>query len=437
MKKRSDLIISGATILSMDADLNIYREHDLIVTDGKISAIAAQGKHDWQALQSVDAHDCIVMPGMINTHSHLPMSWFRGLADDLPLDIWLNHYIWPLEARLLSKSFIYDATLFGAGEMLKSGITMTNDMYFEMSAIAEACSKAGLRALISEAVIEAKMGADYRPSLLVLKYKEQFRDQPLVDFSLAPHSIYTCSSEMLKRCADAALEHGLLIHIHLSETAAEVENCLSEHGKRPVHYLNDLGLFEAKCLLAHGVHVDSSEMEVLQQKPVSIGICTDSNLKLASGLAPIKSYLEHGINLSLGTDSVASNNDLDLLGELSNTAKLHKALNHDPAFLPAIEALKLVTINAAKALGVEERRGSLEVGKDADFLIIDTQSLNSQPLYEPASQLVYATNSRQIRDVFVAGRQGVKEQRLVNLDEAELLQTAGRYAQLIREELGL
>ncbi len=433
--KQADLIISGATILSMDAELAIHQDHDLIVTDGKISAIEPQGKHIWQAQETLDAQHCIVMPGLINTHSHLPMSWFRGLADDLPLDIWLNHYIWPLEARLLSKSFIYDATLFGAGEMLKSGITMTNDMYFEMSAIADACIKAGLRALISEAVIEAKMGADYRPSLLVLKYKDRYRDQPLVDFSLAPHAIYTCSGDMLSRCAQAAKEHDLLIHIHLSETAAEVENCLREHGKRPVHYLNDIGLLEARCVFAHGVHIDAGEMEVLQQKPVSISICTDSNLKLASGLAPIKEYLDHGINLSLGTDSVASNNDLDLLGELSTTAKLHKALNNDPAFLPAIEALKLVTINAARALGVEDRRGSLEIGKDADFLVIDTQSLNSMPIYEPASQLVYAINSRQIRDVFVAGKQVVKEQRLVNLDEAELLQTATRYATMIKEEL--
>jgi 5-methylthioadenosine/S-adenosylhomocysteine deaminase len=240
---------------------------------------------------------------------------------------------------------------------------------------------------------------------------------------------------MLRRCAQAAKEHDLLIHIHLSETAAEVENCLRERGKRPVHYLNDIGLLEARCVFAHGVHIDAGEMEVLQQKPVSISICTDSNLKLASGLAPIKAYLDHGINLSLGTDSVASNNDLDLLGELSTTAKLHKALNNDPAFLPAIEALKLVTINAARALGVEDRRGSLEIGKDADFLVIDTQSLNSMPIYEPASQLVYAINSRQIRDVFVAGKQVVKEQRLVNLDEAELLQTATRYATMIKEEL--
>lgn len=419
----------------MDAGLTIYRDHDLIVKNGKISAIAPHDRHEWQAQETVDAQHCLLMPGMINTHSHLPMSWFRGLADDLPLDIWLNHYIWPLEARLLSKSFIYDATLFGAGEMLKSGITMTNDMYFEMSAIADACIKAGMRAMISEAVIEAKMGADYRPSELVIKYKEQFRDQPLVDFSLAPHAIYTCSAQMLQRCAEAAIEHGLLIHIHLSETASEVENCIKEHGKRPVHYLSDIGLLEARCVFAHGVHINRDEMEVLQQKPVSISICTDSNLKLASGLAPVKDYLEHGINLSLGTDSVASNNDLDLLGELSTTAKLHKALNNDPAFLPAIEALKLVTINAARALGVENRRGSLEVGKDADFLIIDTMALNSMPLYEPASQLVYAINSRQIRDVFVAGKQVVKSGRLVNLDEAELMQTAGRYATMIREEL--
>lgn len=433
--KQADLIIRNGTILTMDAGLSIYPEHDLIISDGRICAIEPHGKHEWQAQQSLDAQHCILMPGMINTHSHLPMSWFRGLADDLPLDIWLNQYIWPLEARLLSKSFIYDATLFGAGEMLKSGITMTNDMYFEMSAIADACIKAGLRAMISEAVIEAKMGADYRPAELVLKYKERYQDQPLVDFSLAPHSIYTCSAEMLKRCAQAATTHDLLIHIHLSETRAEVDNCLKEHGKRPVHYLNELGLLDAKCVFAHGVHVDSGEMEVLRNKPVSISICTDSNLKLASGLAPIKEYLDHGINLSLGTDSVASNNDLDLLAELSTTAKLHKALNNDPAFLPAIEALKLVTINAAKALGVDDKRGSLEVGKDADFLIIDTQDLNSMPLYEPASQLVYATNSRQIRDVFVAGKQVVKDRRLVNLDEAELLHTASRYAEMILKEL--
>ena len=429
-----DLIIQNATILTMDKELHSFENHDLIIKDGRIVGIEASQAHSFKAKQSHDAHNCIVMPGLINTHSHLPMSWFRGLADDLPLDIWLNNYIWPLEARLLSKSFIHDAALFGAAEMLLAGITMTNDMYFEMSAIADACSKAGLRALISEAVIEAKMGSAYQAAEMALRCKERYQDEALVDFSLAPHSIYTCSSQMLKRCSQAAQKHGLLLHIHLSETQKELQDCLQTHGKRPVHYLDELGFWESPSVCAHGVHIDESEMEILAQKPVSISICTDSNLKLASGFAPLKSYLEHGINISLGTDSVASNNDLDLLCELSTTAKLHKAINNDPAFLPAIEALKLLTIKAAKALGVEDKRGSLELGKDADFIVIDPNYLNSMPLYEPYSHLVYAIHSHQIRDVFVAGRQVVKDHRLTNIDEDEMLQLASNYAQMIRKE---
>jgi len=341
-----------------------------------------------------------------------------------------------MEAKILSDSVIRDATLHGACEMLKNGISMTHDMYFNAPAVADACSKAGLRGLIGEAVIEMRQQPGHKPGALIKELKARYADNHLIDFDLAPHSIYACSKATLEACVEAAAEQDLIIHLHLSETEEEALNCLREHGKRPVHFLKELGMLQRPVVFAHGVWLDDSELDALAGTRASIAVCTDSNLKLSSGILPLKGYLDREINVSLATDGVASNNDLDLLGELGNTARLHKAINRDPAFLNAKDALKLVTVNGAKALGVEHRRGSLEPGKDADICIMDLNDLQSQPLYNPYSHVVYALGSRHVRDMIVAGEIVLRKGRLTRVDEAELIATAKAYGQKISAELG-
>lgn len=435
---RAELIIKGGTILCMDAGMRVLNDHQIAIRNGKIVDIYPSGNPKYLADKEIDATNCIVMPGLINTHTHLPMTYFRGLADDLPLEKWLNDFIWPLEAKLLDAAMIHDASLHGAAEMIKNGITQTHDMYFNMPAIADACTTVGLRAIIGEAVLEFGRDPEAIRSGLgnaVNSLKQRYAGNPLVDFNLAPHSIYGCSTETLRKCAQLAQEKDILLHMHLSETKGEVEQCLAQHGKRPVHYLADLGFLDSRAVYAHGVWLDRSEIEVLSQSPASIAMCIDSNLKLASGIMPLAEYREYGVNVCMATDGVASNNNLDILAEMDTAAKLHKAINADPAFLPAVELVKMATVNAANAIGVADQRGHLDVGMDADICVLNLDELECRPLYNPYSHVVYAMSSRNVRDVVINGEVVLERGRLTKVDEAELLHTADLYQTRIKEEL--
>lgn len=437
MKEKHDHIISGGTIVCMDADFRVLEDHFILVRDGVIREILPlEMQKEYKAHSITDASGCLVIPALINAHSHLPMTYFRGLADDLPLDKWLEEYIWPMEYRMVDANFVYDAALHGAGEMLKNGICLSNDMYFHSDMIAKACSRAGMRVIVSSAIIAPDFAGD--PALYeakMLELEDICKDIPLAECSLAPHALYTCSEKVLKACAEYAQKHNWRLHTHLSESRTELEDCLKAHGKRPLDYLADLGFLEARCMFAHGVWLSKEECARLGKSNSAVAICTDSNLKLASGFAPLKHMIEHGVNFAMATDGVASNNNLDLLEELSTTAKLHKALNGDPEFLPAREAFAHVTIEAAKALGKEDSLGSLEKGKAADLCIVDAKHLQSAPCYNPYSQLVYAMGAHQMRDVMVAGKFAVKDFRLVNLDEAELIEHADECKNKILREM--
>jgi len=434
-----DIVIEGGTIVTMDSAFRILEEHCLGILDGKISAIFPKGSSSYEAKQRINAKNCLIIPGLINAHSHLAMTYFRGLADDLPLHKWLQEFIWPLEAKLVKPGFVYDATLHGAAEMIKNGISTANDMYFQMSSIADACIKAGLRVVISEALLDMQLSEAERKCCIgnrIKKLRVEYQNESLVDFSLAPHSIYTCGTETLKTCAKVAQENDFLVHMHLSETQDEVLNCIKAHGKRPVEYIKELGLLEIRSVYAHGIWVNEAEMDLLAESgKASIAICTESHLKLISGFAPLKKYLEKGINVCLGTDGVASNNNLDLLEEVSITAKLHKALNNNPTLLPAKEAFAMVTINAAKALGKEHELGSLEIGKLADIGIITLNELENQPIYNPYSHLVYAINSHSVRDMIINGELVMVNRNLCKVDEDQLIQHAADYKDLILEEI--
>jgi len=434
-----DLVIENGCIVTMDGDFRILEKHCIGINDGSIQAIFPKASSSYQTKNSIDAEGCLVIPGLINAHSHLPMTYFRGLADDLPLQKWLQEYIWPMEAKLVNSSFVFDATLHGAAEMIKNGISCSNDMYFHMASIADACTLAGLRVVVSEALIDPMGSQPIAEELIgskVRELKQRYKGNPLVDFCLAPHSIYTCTKATLKRCAEVARQNGFMLHMHLAETEEEVQNCQSEHSLTPVAYLESLGLLDVPGVFAHGIWVNEKEMELLaKHHNSSIAVCSESNLKLISGFAPLKNYAKHGINLCLATDGVASNNNLDLLAELSLTAKLHKALYQDPCFLSAKDAFAMVTINAAKAIGRSKDLGSLEIGKLADIAIISLKELENQPMYNPYSHLVYAINSSSVRDLVIQGTPVMLKRSLCTVDESQIIDKAGEYKEMILKEL--
>lgn len=434
-----DIVIDGGTLVTMDGEFRVLENHCIAIDHGKIKAIFPVGTTKFIAKQHIDGHGCLVIPGLINAHSHLAMTYFRGLADDLPLDKWLHGFIWPLEAKLVKPQFVFDASLHGAAEMIKNGISLTNDMYFQMPSIADACSKAGLRVIVGEALIDHKLSeADGIHGIgdQLKQLKMQYRNDHLIDFSLAPHAIYTCSQEVLTKCVEVALENDYLIHMHLSETNDEVLACQKTRGKRPVEYLQELGFLQARSVLAHGIWLDDNEVELLAASgKSSVAICTESNLKLTAGFAPIQKYLAAGVNLCLGTDGVASNNNLDLLSEMSVTAKLHKALNNAPTLLPARDAFAMITINAAKAIGRDAELGSLEIGKLADVAVINMNELEHQPLYNPYSHLVYAVNSGMVRDMIINGKAVMLNRTLSQVDEGQIISKAKDYKELILKEI--
>ncbi len=433
-----DLILRGGTILTLDGARRVLEDQAIAIDRGVILDICDPRENKYQARQTLDTSSCLVMPGLINAHTHLPMTYFRGLADDLPLQTWLRDFIWPLEQKLISREFISQAALHGAAEMIKNGITQIQDMYFDMPAVAEACSQAGLRAIIGEAVLDGHGNSDARLATLgdkVLELRQRYADNPLVDFNLAPHSIYGCSEPTLRKCALVAAQHGILLHTHLSETRQEVENCLREHGLKPVFYLQKVGILELPAVYAHGVWTDPDEIALMAANPASVAICSESNLKLASGILPLAEYLRQGVNLCFATDGVASNNNLDLFAEMDLTAKLHKAVNSDPAFLTALQTVQMATLGAARALGVADRRGSLEPGKDADICVLSLTGLECQPLYHPWSHLVYTLGARQVRDVVINGEIVLREGRLTQVDEAELVKTAQSWKARVLKEL--
>lgn len=436
------LIIKHAVILTMDEKHSVLEDGAIAINGNRIEALGSTTKieQNYAPEQLIDASGCIIIPGLINAHTHIPMTYFKGLADDLPLNKWLFDFIFPLEKTLVDSRFVYDATLHGAAELIRNGITLANDMYYQAAAMAEALTRAGLRCIIGDPIIDTDVQAKAALSEIgrhALDLNQKYRDNPLLDFSLAPHAIYTSTRAELEKCAEVALQHDLLVHMHISEAEHEVSDCLKEHGKLPVLYLQDVGLLNCKLILAHGIWVTETEMDLLAQTGTAIAICTESNLKLANGFAPIFNYLKHKVRCCFGTDGVASNNNQDLLAELDLTAKVHKNINHDPTFLPAEQMLSMATIEAARAVHKDTVLGSLEAGKLADLIILDCNSVEAQPLYNPYSQVIYALGGKAVRDVVINGQIVLKDKQFTTLDEEEMIATAQKYKAMIKKELYL
>jgi 5-methylthioadenosine/S-adenosylhomocysteine deaminase len=436
--QKIDILIENGFVLDFEDNSKIPEPKSIAIQNGKILEIGIPNdlriKYDTEILLSADTK--IVMPGFVNAHTHIAMSYFKGLADDLPLMEWLTKHIWPAENRFLSEDFVRDATLHGCAEMIKNGVTIFNDMYFFGDQSAQSSQKIGIRAVLGEGVLDAPV-ANYQNANEIFSYIEKmnakYKDNELIDFAVAPHAIYTCGKENLNKAKELAQKLGILLHIHLSETRQEVEDCLKQNGMRPVEYLDSIGFFESSVVIAHGIWLNENEQKILAEKKASIAINTSSNLKLASGFDSFKSYLDLGINLSIGTDGVASNNNLSIIEEMNLTSKLQKALNNDPTILPAKKMVKIATLGGAIALNKEHEIGSLKPGKKADIILIDTDSIEAQPIYNVYSQLVYSLSSEQIKDVIVAGKVVMKDRELVNIDEEELIDKAKYYQKRIVE----
>lgn len=436
--QHTDTIIKNGYIVTINPEMDIIENGALAIDNGKILAIGTteEIEKNYSSNKVIDASTKIVMPGFINGHTHIAMTYLRGYADDLLLHSWLQDYIWPAEARFVKAKFVYDASYHACAELIKNGITMINDMYFYSKETARAATKAGMRAILGEGILDFPMAFHKTPESMInyaIEGHEEFKDNELIDFAITPHSIYTCSKKILITAAEKARAYNMLIHTHLSETKKEVDDCLEQHGVRPVQYLDSIGFLGKDVSLAHGVWIDNDEQKLLAEKGVGVNICTECNLKLSSGFAPIKGYKENGVIISLATDGVASNNNLSILDEMDMTSKVHKAINNDPTFLNAEEVVRMVTIDAAKIFNKEDKIGSLEVGKKADIILLERNKLENMPMYNVYSHLVYTMHSESVQDVIINGKVLMQDRKLTGIDENELFDKAKYYQKELQE----
>ncbi|TMH86857.1 MAG: TRZ/ATZ family hydrolase [Betaproteobacteria bacterium] len=387
----------------------VLEDHAVAIREGRIEAIlpAREARARFREHEPIDLPDRVLIPGLVNAHTHAAMTLMRGLADDLPLMRWLHEHVWPAETQHVSREFVRDGTLLACAEMLRGGVTCFNDMYFFPEAALEAALAAGLRSAHGIIVIEfpsayASDPADYLREGLAIR--DRYRDHELVSFCLAPHAPYTVSDATFRQVATLAAELDLPVHVHLHETVDEIERSVSEYGVRPIERLRRLGLLGPNLIAVHSVHVTAEEIQLLSRHGCSVVHCPSSNLKLASGFAPVAALLKAGINVALGTDGAASNNRLDLFQEMRSAALLAKAVSRDAEAMPAHAALRAATLAGAQALGIAATTGSIEPGKAADLVAVSMSAPELAPCYDPVSQLVYAAGREHVTHVFVNGQ---------------------------------
>lgn len=414
----------------------LLQDHAVVVEGTRIAALLPRGAalERYPAAERIELGQHVLLPGLINMHTHSPMALLRGLADDLALDAWLREHIWPAERRFVSPEFAFDGTRLAMAEMLRCGTTCFNEMYFFPDAIARAVSDAGMRACIGSPVIDLPTPWASGTVECLARAREVHaacEGQPLLTAALAPHALYTVDDDGLASVAELAAELDIPIAMHVLEAAWEIEHSRREYGKEALQRLHDLGLLGPRFMAVHMVHLSQSDIRLLVETGTRVIHCPESNLKLASGIAPVAALLQSGVNVSIGTDGAASNNNLDLLGELRTAALLAKGASGDPTALPAQQALELVTINAAQALGLEHEIGSIEAGKQADLCALDLDHPETQPLHHVVSQVVYSASSRQVSDVWVAGRRLLEQGRLTTIDLDKVLAQAGEWRQRI------
>ena len=441
MTQQVDILFTNALVLTMDENLTQYFPGAVAVKGDSIVTVGNEDdiKKEYSAQETVDCNRKVLMPGLINAHTHVPMTLLRGLADDLRLDVWLMGYMMPVEREFVSPEFVRLGTLLGCAEQIRSGVTTFNDMYYFEEDVAKAAADAGMRAVCGQTVMKfpAPDAASYEDSLqMAREFIEHWKDHPLIVPAIAPHAPYTCTAEILRATADLAKEFDVPLHTHLAETAFEVENMRNENGIPVIPYVKKQGLFEAKVIAAHCVHVDTGEIRTLMHARAGIAHNPSSNLKLASGFAPVVKMLEAGLKVGIGTDGPASNNDLDMFEEVRLAAFIAKAVTNDPTSLPAPWALLMATRLGAQALHIGHLTGSLEVGKRADLILVDVSPVHNSPSFKRAAdnayaQIVYAGKSTDVSDVMVNGKWLMREHQLLTLKEDELLAQAAEIAKKI------
>ncbi len=432
-----DTLISARWIIPIEPAKQVLEHHSIAIRQGRIVDLLATTDADalYNAAEHIQLHQHVLTPGLINLHTHAAMSLMRGLADDLPLMTWLKDHIWPAETKHLAPAFVKDGTLLACAEMLRGGITCFNDMYFFPEATAQAVDQAGLRATLGILALEfpTSYAADADDYLRKgLEARDIYRDHPQLKFSMAPHAPYTVSDKSFEKMLMLAEQLDIPIHLHAHETQDEIQQSLTEFHLRPLARLQKLGLLSPSLIAAHMVHLSDDEIALCAERGMHIAHCPGSNLKLASGIAPIARLLSAGVNIGLGTDGAASNNRLDLMNEMRLAALLAKGASGDATALPAHQALAMATINGAKALGRDQEIGSLKIGKAADIVAFDLATLETSPSYDIASTLVYAAGREHVSDVWVGGRRLLNQRSLTTLDMHDLAARAAHWQSVLR-----
>ena len=424
-----DTRIDAKWIIPVEPANTVWHDHSVIVHEGRIHDIlpTAQADKSYQTTTHEALDDHILIPGLINAHTHAAMNLLRGYADDMPLMTWLQEHIWPAEAKWVSNEFVFDGSLLACAEMLRGGVTCFADMYFFPESTARAVEHSGMRAVIGLIAIDfpsayAQDAHDYLQKGLTLH--DQLRNHALISTMFAPHGPYTVSDEPLAKIAMLAEELDVPIHIHLHETEDEIRQSLTQYKMRPLERLEKLGLLTPRLISAHMTHLTDQEIELYAQAGAHVVHCPESNLKLASGFCPVQRLLDAGINVAIGTDGSASNNDLDMIGEMRTAALLAKGVAMQADAGKAEHILRMATINAARALGLDAHIGSIEKNKSADLVAIKVDQLDALPLYHPIAHLIYSANRQDVSSVWVAGRQLMRDRELTTMDIKELAHTA-------------
>lgn len=440
-KSHVDLIVSGGTIVTMDSQQEVIEDGSVAITGDSIVAIGprAEIEAEFKARQRIDAQGKLVLPGLIDGHTHVPMTLLRGLKDDVTLDIWLHKYIFPAEAKNVNEEFVRWGTRLAAAEMIRSGTTTFADMYYFEDAIADETKAAGLRGVLGETVLDFPT-PDSRNATIGLAYTEKFLEKwqgdPLIHAAVAPHSIYTCSEETLKRATALARKYNAPILIHVAETKKELVDSRAKNKATPVEYLARIGLLGMDVVAAHCVWVDASDARILAERGVGCVHNPSSNMMLASGVAPVVEERAAGVYVGLGADSPAgTNNDLDLMEEMDLAAKLQKVSKMDPQALGAKTALEMATIEGARALHMDKDIGSLEPGKKADIVVLNLNVPNAVPMYDVYSQIVYSLKANEVGTVVIGGKTVLTDGKLLTVDETKAMQKARDYAKTIAGSL--
>ncbi len=440
--ERVDIIIRGGTVVAMDGTSRVIENGAVAVKGERIVAVGATSEivARYTASRTINAAGKVVMPGLINTHTHVPMVLFRGIADDLVLMEWLQKYIFPAEAKNVDEQFVRWGTRLGCLEMIQGGTTTFVDMYYYESAIAEETASAGMRAVLGETVLDFP-APDNKTWDAAIAYAEKFiakwKGHALITPAIAPHAPYTVSTDHLKQTHSISERLGVPLITHIAEDQAEVKTIQERYGASSVAYLDRIGLLDERVIAAHMVWPTSDDISTLAKRHVGVGHCPQSNMKLAAGAAPVPAMLKAGVAVGLGTDGAASNNDLNLWEEIDSAAKLHKFTSKDPTVINAREALEMATIGGARAIHLDKEIGSLDAGKRADLIIVDLESAHQTPVYNVYSELVYATKASDVETVIINGKVVMLNRRVLTIDERSVRVKANAYRDQVRKSISV